>query len=176
MNQLTVDALRERVDRLENGHRRLKGLAGVALLALAAVMVVGQAVANGSARVIEAEKFVLRDASGASRTELTVLPDGSPTLGFLDKDEKPRALLGLAPDGSPGLAFLDTNEKARLTLTFAGGAPAIAVIDKEGRVRAKLDVATDGVPGLAFLDQAGRPAALLGIMADGRLFLFPGGK
>jgi hypothetical protein len=57
----------------------------------------------GSAgRVVEAERFVLKDTSARVRVELTVLEDGSPTLGLFDRNGVPRALLGLAPDGTPG--------------------------------------------------------------------------
>jgi len=67
---------------------------------------------DAAGRVVEAERFVLKDASGRTRVELTVLGDGSPTLGLFDRNGLPRALLGLAPDGTPALALLGRGEPA----------------------------------------------------------------
>ena len=64
MNEPMMDAVMQRIDRLEREARRwrLMGLAG--LLAVAALLLMGQ-VRPGS-RVVDAETFILRDASRTS--------------------------------------------------------------------------------------------------------------
>jgi len=161
----------------ERARRRLVRLNRLLVLGVAALVLMGQSTALRGDRVIGAERFVLRDGPGAARAELTVLPDGSPTLGFLDQTGKPRALLGLSPEGTPGLAVLDPDEQPRLTL---GQRPdrttAISAFAPGGQLRAKLDVGHDGLPGLIFFDRAGRAQSAFGVMPAGRLFSFPAGR
>lgn len=127
MNELVE--IRRRLDRLDRENRRLRRITATAVVGLAAGILMGQASPRQVPGVVEAQKFVLQDARGESRAELTVLPDGSPTLGFLDREGKPRLVLGLAPDSSPGLALLDPGEKARLTLSLQGpGSSVVALL------------------------------------------------
>lgn len=58
-------------------------------------------------RIIEANKFVLRDEEGNPRGELNVNPDGSAGLILIDKEGRFRAWLGLKEDGSAYLSLKD---------------------------------------------------------------------
>lgn len=183
MNETLTRPLVQRLERVESENRRLKRIGVLAVLGLGALMLLGQATPSAitpavpAAKVIEAEKFVLRDPTGRERAELSVLADGSPTLGFVDPDGKPRALFGLGADGAPGLALLGPDDKGRLTLSVRrDGAAAVILVDAGGRPRARLDLETDGVPGLTFFARGGGVRAALGVMDDGRLFVFPGGQ
>jgi hypothetical protein len=163
--------------RLAAGRRSVSLALTLAGLTVGAVGLLAQAPSGASGRVVEAERFIVRDPAGRSRIELTVLGDGSPTLGLLDRDGVPRAVLGLAPDGTPALALLGRDERARVTLSLrAGGKAGLEIRDVDGRARAQLEVASDGQPELNFLDQAGSPRAAMGVMGDGRIFVFPGGR
>jgi hypothetical protein len=70
--------------------------------------------------------------------------------------------------------LLGPDEKARLTLNVCrDGASGLALVDGNGRPRARLDLETDGVPGLTFFARGGGVRAALGVVDDGRLFVFP---
>jgi hypothetical protein len=64
MGDLTMESLAQRMNRLERQNRALKAMGLLALVALAAIVCMGQA---GVPKVVEAEKFVLRDGEGAER-------------------------------------------------------------------------------------------------------------
>ncbi|MFQ5850780.1 MAG: hypothetical protein ACE5JU_09360, partial [Candidatus Binatia bacterium] len=64
MNETTVDNLVRRLERLEREDRRLKLAGALVLLGIAAMVVMGQTRAREAAKVIEAERFLLRDISG----------------------------------------------------------------------------------------------------------------
>src|SRR5437879_6012790 len=100
--------LAQRVERLERENRRLKR-AGLVALALAAVLVLtGRA---RSSRVMEANRFVLRDTSGRVRAELKTEEDLSPRLVLLDSHGASRAWLDLSKKGEPTLRFWDAMGK-----------------------------------------------------------------
>ncbi len=78
-HERTVQALAERLTRLEAQNRRFRK-AGIAALVLAsAVAVMGQA---RTSRVLEANEFVLKDSSGAVRASLSVDRTNGPILTF----------------------------------------------------------------------------------------------
>ncbi len=70
-------------------------------------------------RIIEANKFVLRDAEGNPRGELSVNPDGSSGLILIDKEGRFRAWLGLKEDGSAYLSLKD--HLGRICFEVPGG-------------------------------------------------------
>ena len=76
MSNPTMEAVVERLDRVERENRRLKK-AGVAILAgIAGVVLMGQAMPTKVAKVVEAEKFVLKDTAGKVRGGLYVQGQG----------------------------------------------------------------------------------------------------
>ncbi len=84
-----LDSLRARIERLERENRRFR-LGGLALIVAAcAAALMGQA---QPARTIEAERFVLRNASGKIAAELAT-PRGSPALRFLAPNGEVDAVL-----------------------------------------------------------------------------------
>jgi len=64
-----------RLEKVEKENRRMKRAGLLCLLAAGCVLVMGQA--RPAARAVEAQSFVLQDASGAKRAEL-VLEAGAP--------------------------------------------------------------------------------------------------
>jgi hypothetical protein len=168
--------LEARVRRLERENRRWKlaallGAAGLALVplwgpaSLSAVAKGIDAPALQSAlapEVVEARRFVLRDASGVSRATLGVADDGTPLLVFYNGDGEPRAVLGqtqvyLSSDGGGTAVKLLAN---------AGGIPALR-LERDGRLRAVLGMTGDGALALGFYGQDGKGRALLDVGADG---------
>ena len=90
-------------------------------------------------RKIEAEKFVLRDASGKSRVKLRVWEGGAPNLISLDKEETVRSAPGLSKIGERGLgvdSLYRGKKQAGIRLLIArNGAPSLKRIDEQGRAR-----------------------------------------
>jgi hypothetical protein len=87
---------------------------------------------NGS---VEARSFVLRDARGLPRAELSLMPTGAPRLALLDSDGHMRVGVGVADE-----------------------CPEIVFYDQEGRVRLIVSVRSDGTPRVGLYDEVGNPA------------------
>lgn len=136
---MDMESLGERLSRLERENRWLKRVGGVALLGVAAMVLMGQATPRKTAKAIEAEEFILRDGTGKERATMRVSPDGSPSLGLVDKDGKKRVALLLGADGLPNLWLWDKNGKERAGLELlADGLPRLALRDEKERRRAVL--------------------------------------
>jgi hypothetical protein len=72
-----------------------------------------------AARTVNAQKFIVTDAHGVRRAELSMsTPRGraeeTPWLGLFDADGNVRACLGVEEDGLPWLEFYDANRKSVL--------------------------------------------------------------
>ena len=139
MTNLTLESLAERVGRLESENRRFKRqnrrLRAAAILLVAAF---GAAFWLGQAavpKVIEAQRFVLRDAHGKELAVLGV----SKGLGYRDYAD-PR----LAPEG-PTLALYDSNGKRRVAVGLTEDEQGIALYGAAGDIRAYLSPDVLGV-------------------------------
>ncbi len=153
MTEPTLDTLTQRLDRLERENRRLKVAGAILLLALAAVGAMGQMTPRAVPKVVEAERFVLRDTKGNILAIMGTEASGT-SLSLYDQKGKPRAWLGVTADGAPVLALFDQNGKDRAGLVLgADGTPALALLDQNGKRRAVLSTLVDGTPGLLFADQ-----------------------
>jgi hypothetical protein len=128
-------SLRQRLERLEQAHRRLKRAVTAGLLGVAALGVMGQVFAQP--KVVEAEKFIVRD-QGIVRAEL-----GSAYSATF-------------------LRLYDQAGKARIALSTLGDATSVTLEDAAGRSRVRLAVYPDGDAHLAVLDSAGKSRAVLG--------------
>jgi hypothetical protein len=107
----------------------MKQAGAVVILALAALVLTGQA---GSGKVVEAERFLVRDPTGTIRAELGFMAaDGSVELHLADKGGKHRVSLHVNPDGSAGLGAIDKDGKTvRITLGLTpAGLPKRASIN-----------------------------------------------
>lgn len=177
MNELTMETLARRLDRVERENRRLKRAGVVALAVIAAVVLMGQAIGN-VAKVVEAEKFVLRDADGKGRARLESLPSGLVRLALLDKDENIQSVLGVGV-GRPSLVLAGRNNKTILTTSFLSvsgkggksrltlavlpsGEQSLVLTDNTGRTRAELAIEVDGSPTFGLFDRTGTARAILG--------------
>jgi hypothetical protein len=155
MNERTMNLLARRLDRLERENRRLKRVGSAVLIGLAILALMGQATPARVQKLVEAERFVLRDTNGKLRATLS-MEDGSPSLSLHDEVLRFRAVLGVA-GGSPALELLDQAQTIRATLIALDGAPVLTLNDQAGKHRAMLSVAdSGGSPALEFFDQAGK--------------------
>ena len=114
--------------------------------------------------MVEAEQFVLRDASGTIRGRLQTSSNGIAGL-FLSSGT---ASAGLRV-GADGLAILAMSEhgEPRVVLGNHKNAPEVLLIDKSNKVRVKLEIEGDGEPRLALYDGARQPRVAVGTQSDG---------
>lgn len=129
MNEPTRDTLTQRLDRLERQNWRLKQMAGLILVGIAALVLMGEALPKS--RTVEAEEFVLKDASG-----------------------RVRAILGadrFSGEGEPqhGLFLYDASGRARARLATWGDGTQLVLYDHEVHITS-----------LASLDAMGKFAGL----------------
>jgi hypothetical protein len=143
------EAIAARLGKLEEQNRRLKW-GGITLLAtISGLVLMGQAAPRP--QVIEAQKFVLKDADGNIRGWFGVYATGSElTLGNMNK--QPRMTLMASEDASD-LHFFGSHNGG-MTLGVNYGDPAIAMVDADGNGGA--DIAFSGAgPSLALSDRTG---------------------
>lgn len=157
-----MDSIAIRLAKLERQNLRMK-LAGTALIMVsAAVVFMGQGRTPdrpGQGRVVEAERFVLREPDGYVRGEWAVLPNGSTLLSMFDRDHNTRAEWGVFPSGTTMLHLLDAKGKGRLTLTVKkDGKPMLGLYDEEGRIRARWGVFATGKTAALMFDKQGNAA------------------
>lgn len=128
MSEPTLDTLAQRLERAERENRSLRRVGVLMLVGVAALLIAAQPTAS---RVVEAEKFVVRDAGGKIRAELGAPPDGRVALTLFDRDGGPRVELRVLTDGRVGLLLHDKDGKPRAALrVLAEGRPVLGLFDK----------------------------------------------
>jgi hypothetical protein len=138
--------LEERLLRLEKQNRRLKQLGVAALIVVASALVMGQAPAN---KTVEANEFVLRDASGRVRARLAMKmsPDRKfdyPDMVLLDPKGQARIELfgsngGDVESSHAGLVLYDAKGQVRMNVGTGASSSSLSLSDAEGNVRVSLD-------------------------------------
>jgi hypothetical protein len=151
--------LAARVERLEKRDRRLKRSALGCLLIFTCIGLMGQTKKKSTAaptppppaappgpKIVEAEGFVLKDANGRVRAELSMSGTGP---SFKLKDEAGTTLATLSlNDGQPGGPFLllsDPQHHASLNMSvLEGGGSQLALIGERPDIQLRLGVAPAG--------------------------------
>ncbi|MBI4589738.1 MAG: hypothetical protein HY725_12950 [Candidatus Rokubacteria bacterium] len=169
MKEPTLDTLTQRLDWLERENCRwLRGAALVSLLGFAIIALMGQTSPSSVSKILEAERFVLRDASGRARAILGIQADGSVGLEFSGETGKPAVTLAALRDGAVALELRDRSGRSRASLGVQpNGAARLGFYDQDGKARAGLSTMTAGVPILSLFDKAGTPRAALRLLPDG---------
>lgn len=132
-----------RLEQVERQNWRLKVGGILVSLVVCAGLLMGQAMPK--ATTVEAEAFVVRDATGKQRAALHLAPDGGATLSFFDPAGIGRAALRVDREGSPDLTLIDQAAKNRAVLRVErNGSPGLVLFDAAGKPRATLYVVSDG--------------------------------
>src|SRR5262245_14707376 len=144
-------------------------------------------------KVIEAERFVLRDSAGRIRAELGETQHGAIGLHLYDDHGKVRAELVVARDGASGLQLRDEAEFPRVILYLDTDRPDIAtpglsLNSRDGKGNIGLSVGPDGSSSVDFrgkekqsvgmiFSEAEGGSRLLRLWQDGKVvFAFPSKK
>jgi hypothetical protein len=128
-----VHAILERVDKLEAQNRRLRRGGLATLILLSAFILMGQT--PPSPRVIEAERFVLKDSDGNVRGWMGTIGKGSElTLG--NANAQPMMRLIVSTNASD-LHFFGSR-KSGMNLGLDSGSPGISMIGEDGNGGARI--------------------------------------
>ena len=161
MNQPTMDNVVQRMDRLERENRRMK-LAGIlVLVGITAVIVMGQAKATKVAKVIEAERFVLRDENGRERATLEVVAN---LAYFTLRDKDATANITLVAGKDILAVGLNHNNGSSLSLSVWPEVAGLEIYDRHNKKRVSVRTKRkDGItiPAIAILDKDENPLIAL---------------
>lgn len=168
MSEAQAKILVRRLDTIERRNRFMNVCGLVVLLCAVAALLMGQVSLSpsGPSKVIEAERFILRDAMGNARAILSMVGDG-PGLGFQDKDGKLRVLLGLS-DGVSSVGLFDKRGKPRVGMNVTPeGTPTVVLTGEDQMPRVVIAVSPDGSSGLTINDKYMTGRAGLIVKPDG---------
>ena len=177
-----IDAIVQRLERLERQGRRWKATATLAIITLGLTFLIG-AGKNGETSVpneLQAHAFVLMARDGTPLARLGLLPHGAWGLGFYDQGKKSRIFLSVEGDGSSLLSLFGKDGKGSLLLSANGsGATSLRLMDTHWKTRTALATWPDGSPFLQLTDRDGKDRALLqytevSARATGELIKRPG--
>jgi hypothetical protein len=106
-----------------------------------------------STKTVVAESFGVKNAMGNVVVRLGTSPDGTPSIGFFDAQQKLRLLAGLGANGTPSVAFSDAEQKVRLTAGLRpNGGPSLSLLDPQRRARAILSLNDQQDPSLTLFN------------------------
>jgi hypothetical protein len=159
-----IDALTQRVERLERVSHRWQMIASAAVVVLGVVLLLGTT--NHHMPVgqeIQARAFVLVDQQGKPLARLGLLPHGALGLGFYDRGKQSRILLSVEADGSSSVSLFGKDGKGGALLAVSSsGAASLRLIDVNWKSRVALATWPNGAPFLQLADRTGKDRVLLG--------------
>lgn len=109
-------------------------------------------------RTVEAEAFVVRDATGIRRAKLGMSADGWVRLRLFDEGGERCVSLGVAPDGHARLRLYDQHGESRAGLAvFPDNAgEGLVLNDQVGNPRLTVSLLDNGAADLRILDASGK--------------------
>lgn len=162
-----MQTLKNRLDQVERAQRRLRCMALFVVFGVGVTLLMGQASRSAVPEVIEAQRFVVKDAAGRSIAALGADRDGAPLLVLMNSEGRLAATLDVTARNKPALTLYDRSGKARALLaTDTDGSPALAMNDQAGTPRIGLAVATQGSGGLVLYGDRNTARASLGLGTD----------
>lgn len=132
----SLEIVLQRLQTLEKQNRRLKRSGLLVLVLVGSVLFIlsaakHQAMPTAATEIVEAQRFVLKNARGEIRAILGVELDGDPYLSFWDADDHLRIGLGVWTK-EPALNIFDSKGNRRLSLYGSVDGPSIEVTDAAG--------------------------------------------
>jgi len=133
-----IQALQKRLNMLEKANRKMRYL-GFALILGTVVLFSAQC---RNSRILEAERFILKDAKGETRGGMLLTADG-PALEFSDSNRTTRLILSVFRN-TPNVVVKDANGTGVVVLADVPTGPGLMLYDRSGNPRAQLDVGNSG--------------------------------
>ena len=152
-----MEALAQRVGKLERRIRILGGTLAAVLVGAVALVSMGQAASDSE--VLRGKGLVIEDSRGVSRIVAGVTPEDVVTLGLFDKrkDGPPRLSLMISRDGVPSVRLWSERGKCQATVSLLNGGAAFSVADKKERPRVSLAFTPAEGAQVLFQNEAGEP-------------------
>lgn len=169
-----LQAIAERLERLEKQNRRFKHAAILLLVVASAILLMGQAAPK---QTVEANRFLLRDSYGKIRAELGFLQGQVPSLRVFDATGEEGAALGVGEHGFVTLSnakrgsVVSMTAEAGILLFGRATESGINLVDAAKQTRATL-VVDNNVPVLNLNDRSGRPRASVEVQDAGPVLIF----
>ena len=168
MDVSMIPVLLQRLDKLERSNRRLKLSGLVVLVGLAAFGLMGQA--RPPLQTVEAQEFVVKDATGAVRARLGVSPTAV-SLSLIHEGGRVSLVASGARGQGAHLAVADTAGKIKglLLLNPETVGLYLSPVDATGppkSARVVFEVLNQGTGGFAFFDRNGVARTLVGAVSD----------
>ena len=144
-----LQAIKKRLSDLEAQNRRLKWSVLSLLAALSAVVLMGQAAPTP--KVIEAQRFVLKDAKGNVRAWMGLFGEGSELI-LGDTNKEPKLTLKVSEEASDLHFYGEKHSGMNLGVDL--GNPAVSIEAADGQGKADISFSTSG-PSIALQDAKG---------------------
>ena len=171
VDPLDSKAIIQRLEALEHQNRRLKRACIVTAIVIGAILLMGQ---TRSSRVLEAEKFVLKDAAGLVRGQISSFEGNALLTLYGPQGAKVRGAMAEIGAGPTGPFILLTDEEMNVVdLSSHNGVSNLKVVDKNGN---KLMMLAGGSGGgsLAFLTPDQKLEAAISASPSGSSVLVSG--
>ncbi len=150
-----MQAVFERLKKLERHNRRLKGAGLLSLVLVSGIVLMGQA--TPKSRTVEANEFILSDSNGRRRAILSLVGEAA-ALALSDEKGITRALLVVDKNGA-SFNLADANKTLRTSLALGKDGQFLILRDADGGVRATISVGENG-PLFSISDKDGFRAEL----------------
>ena len=158
-----IQILEKRLVKLERQNRRVKWMGILFIVLAVAVVCMGQT--RPKNRLIEGEKFVLKDISGTRRAELVMEP-GGPGLVLYDADQNRIGRFGGTGEGhGAGLSLQGARGESKVTLISLADGPHLLMFDARGKFRGEMAATVKG-PYLFLYDDTEKVRAALAVEGD----------
>jgi hypothetical protein len=156
MEKPLIDALAERVARLERENRLWRWGGGFAVI-VGFVLLFGGAERADDPKAFEAEQFIVRDRDGKERARLGLASDGAPALFLRSTDGHHRVILQASDQDDSGSLHLYGGDKRQdgKTVVLDGGrrnvaSPSLLLMRDKARIHLNVTPVPGLVPWLGF--------------------------
>ena len=151
-----IDALAEQLEGVSRQNLRYRRAALGLVVAAAGVATMGQAPVKPTPGEVRAQRFVLVDASGATRATLAVASDGSTRLELSDAAQRPRIAATISGDDASLALMAPGDSRMGATLTVDRLTSRLSLSDGTGTDRLWVAIRRQS-PVVQFLDAKGAP-------------------
>jgi hypothetical protein len=150
VEQLQVDCLR-----LGNELRRWRRACVGALVAITSLLFMG-AHFSQIPKVVEAERFVLRDKAGKIRADLSISAEDLVGLVLFDREEKQRVGMAVYPDRTASFKLFSDSEGTRMSMFMTKDGSGATYFYHEEKPKVVVGMNSDGTPTLDLSDKDGK--------------------
>jgi hypothetical protein len=174
LNESRIDALSERIMRLERENRQLKWLGASSLFGIVILVTVGAAWGQAQRapleKVIRAENFIAvdKDGKGVIGIGTNIREKTRGAIEFLDKSGQSKMMLGLNEDDTPFIVLTGRGGRDQLTLDVRTGT-GMGISFKDTKQKSGLVIGTspEGVAAFGFMGEGGKMLMDMGVNPDG---------